>query len=199
MTGEQATHDDLSATVQAAADGDRRAWEELVTRLMPMVVATIQECGLTGPDAAEVNQTVWLRVVEWLEHLRHPAALPKWIDTTTRRECLRVQRTAGRHTHLAGSQDELTSRETEPLDPMEAALREEQYHALRTGFAQLPDRCRELLSMLLGEPPMSYRDIVTRTGMRIGSIGPTQRRCLDKLRATPTVAAHLECGRTVTR
>ncbi|MBG6065017.1 RNA polymerase sigma factor [Micromonospora ureilytica] len=199
MSGKQVTHVDLDATVRAAAGGDRRAWETLVTHLMPMIVATIEECGLSGPDAAEVNQTVWLRVVEWLEHLRHPAALPKWIDTTTRRECLRVQRTAGQHAHLVGSEDELMSRETEPLDPMEAALREEQYHALRTGFAQLPDRCRELLSMLLGEPPMSYRDIVTRTGMRIGSIGPTQRRCLDKLRASPTVAAQLERGRTVTR
>ncbi|MEK8106440.1 hypothetical protein NKG94_16685 [Micromonospora sp. M12] len=85
-----------------------------MTHLMPMIVATIEECGLTGPDAAEVNQTVWLRVVEWLEHLRHPAALPKWIDTTTRRECLRVQRTAGQHAHLIGSEDELMSRETEP-------------------------------------------------------------------------------------
>jgi DNA-directed RNA polymerase specialized sigma24 family protein len=87
--------------------------------------------------------------------------------------------------------------EAEPVDPVDAALCEEQYRALRMGFAQLPPRCRDLLSMLLGEPPVSYRDIEAQTGMRIGSIGPTQRRCLDKLRATPAVAAHLDRRRTV--
>jgi RNA polymerase sigma factor (sigma-70 family) len=199
MTSEHMTQVDLGNTVRAAAGGDVRAWEELVTCLMPVVVATIEEWGLTGPDAAEVNQTVWLRVVEWLEHLRHPEALPKWIATTTRRECLRVQRTTNRHAHPAGLGGELTHPDAEPVDPMEAALHEEKCRALRTGFAQLPARCRELLSMLLGEPPLSYRDIVAQTGMRIGSIGPTQRRCLDKLRATPAVAAHLEQRRTVTK
>jgi RNA polymerase sigma factor (sigma-70 family) len=196
VTNESVAHVDLGATVRAAAGGQRQAWEELVARLMPVVVAAIEESGLTGADAAEVNQTVWLRVVEWLEHLRHPAALPSWIATTTRRECLRVQRTS-QYTHPAGLHGEL-HRGMEPVDPVEAALHDEQCRALRAGFAELPPRCRELLSLLLGEPSVSYRDIVERTGMRIGSIGPTQRRCLDKLRATPAVAAQLDRRRKVT-
>ncbi|MET7426461.1 sigma-70 family RNA polymerase sigma factor [Dactylosporangium sp. NPDC005555] len=179
----------LDAVVAAAAAGDALAWEDLVHRMMPVVVSTIGESGLTGADAAEVNQTVWLRVVEWLERLHRPAALPAWIATTTSRECQRVIRTS-RQQRPAGLFDDLPSAD----EPETEALREEQYEALRDGFGQLPDRCRRLLGMLLGEPPMSYRDVVAETGMSIGSVGPTQRRCLDKLRATPALAAYLGTG-----
>jgi RNA polymerase sigma factor (sigma-70 family) len=184
---------DLEELVLAAADGDDRAWERLVHRLMPLVVSVIGEYELEGTDAAEVNQTVWLRVVEWLTHLRRPAALPSWITTTTRRECERVLRT-GRRERPAGLYDDLvgTSAATAGTRaPDDEAIREERCRALRAGFAQLPLRCQELLTMLIGDPRLSYRDVVARTGMSIGSVGPTHRRCLDKLRATPPVAAHL--------
>jgi RNA polymerase sigma factor (sigma-70 family) len=165
---------------------------------MPVVTSVIGEFGLDGTDAAEVNQTVWLRLVEWLTHLRQPAALPAWITITTRRECERVLRTS-RRLEPVGLFDDLVGDLVDPDGPAcgpgrapeDAAVREEQYRALREGFAQLPPRCRELLTLLLEDPPMSYRDISHRTGMRIGSVGPTHARCLDKLRATPAVAAYL--------
>jgi RNA polymerase sigma factor (sigma-70 family) len=184
--------DSLDLLVAAAAGGDAQAWERLVRRLMPVVVSVIGEFGLDSADAAEINQTVWLRVVEWLTHIRQPAALPSWIATTTRRECERVRRTS-RRLQPVGLYDDLIGRCADGPDPSleDAAVREEQYSVLREGFAQLPLRCRELLTMLLDDPPMSYRDIGARTGMRIGSVGPTHMRCLDKLRATPAVAAYL--------
>jgi RNA polymerase sigma factor (sigma-70 family) len=179
----------LDTLVAAAAGGDGRAWEDLVHRLMPVVAAVIGESGLDSTDAAEVNQTVWLRVVESLPRLRVPAALSSWITTTPRRECDRVRRTSQR-VLPAGLHRDLVGGVADP-GPEDAAVREERCQALRAGFAQLSARCRELLTMLLAEPPMTYREIVERTGMRIGSIGPTHGRCLDKLRATPAVAAHL--------
>jgi RNA polymerase sigma factor (sigma-70 family) len=198
-----AAQPDVDALVSAAAAGDSWAWEDLVRRLMPVVASTIGEFGLSGADAAEINQTVWLRVVEWLEHLRQPAALPSWIATTTRRECQRVLRTS-RHTRPVGLYGDLVGQQYEVADPVgcgsgpeDAALDEERFRILREGFALLPARCRALLAMLLDEPPMSYREIVAQTGMRIGSIGPTQRRCLDKLRATPALAAYLDAGQEV--
>lgn len=195
----------FDTVVAAAATGDARAWEDLVHRLMPVVVSVIGESGLDGADAAEVNQTVWLRVVEWLGHLRQPSALPAWVATTSRRECERVLRTT-RHVRPAGLSDDLLGQfpdvagsNSQVQAPEDAVVRQEQLRTLRQGFAQLPQRCQELLTMLLGEPPMSYRDIVARTGMRIGSIGPTHRRCLDKLRGTPTISAYLATSREDSR
>jgi RNA polymerase sigma factor (sigma-70 family) len=183
---------DVDTLVAAAAAEDARAWEALVRRLMPVVTSVIAEYGLVGPDAADVNQTVWLRVVEWLEHLRRPAALPTWIVTTTRRECQRVLRSS-RQVSPVGLFDVPVHRPdpADPEGPEESLLRDERDRALHEGFAQLPPRCRSLLEMLLGEPSASYREVVARTGMRIGSVGPTQRRCLDRLRATPALTAYL--------
>ena len=53
---------------------------------------------------------------------------------------------------------------------------------VRRALDDLPDRHRQLLDLLLASPPVSYRDISARLGMPIGSIGPTRKRCLGKLR-----------------
>ena len=50
------------------------------------------------------------------------------------------------------------------------------------GCAELPARDQWLLQLRAADPPKSYHEISQLTGMRIGSIGPTLRRSLDKLR-----------------
>ena len=34
----------------------------------------------------------------------------------------------------------------------------------------------------MADPPLAYADVADLLGMKIGSIGPTRARCLDKLR-----------------
>jgi DNA-directed RNA polymerase specialized sigma24 family protein len=63
--------------------------------------------------------------------------------------------------------------------------------ALRAAFAELPQPCQELLSLLMSDPPPAYAEISARLGMAIGSIGPTRARCLDRLRRSPRLAAVL--------
>jgi hypothetical protein len=43
--------------------------------------------------------------------------------------------------------------------------------------------------MLIKDPPAPYAKISPELGIPIGSIGPTRRRCLDKLRQHPAIAA----------
>jgi DNA-directed RNA polymerase specialized sigma24 family protein len=58
-------------------------------------------------------------------------------------------------------------------------------------MADLPDRHRRLLDLLLVSPPVSYRDISARLGMPVGSIGPTRARVLAHLReALAQVGVH---------
>jgi RNA polymerase sigma factor (sigma-70 family) len=192
-----------SATlVSAAAGGDEAAWHELVRRYTPVVWAVIRAAGLNRVDAADVNQTVWLRLIEHLDRLHDPEALPTWLTTTARRECQRVRR-MGRRTRpfdpydgapedprqLAADRDRSLPDPIVPPD--EQLLRAERHRALREAFAQLPTRCRELLALLVADPPATYRQIGRRLGMPIGSIGPTQARCLHKLRNCPALVAFL--------
>ena len=61
---------DVTALVAAATAGDQAAWNELVERYAPLVLAVTRRCGLWGAEGQDVAQTVWLRLVEHLADLR---------------------------------------------------------------------------------------------------------------------------------
>lgn len=182
--------------VAAAGRGDEQAWSVLVARYTPLVWAVVNRFRLDRADAADVNQTVWLRLVEHLHRLREPAALPMWIAKTARHECVRVLRTSSRTRSFdpldgAGEGWWAAAALVEDAAVDDELLRAERQQALRDGFAQLPPRCRELLALLLREPPISYEQVGTQLGIPVGSVGPTRGRCLHKLRSCPALAAFL--------
>jgi RNA polymerase sigma factor (sigma-70 family) len=182
--------------VAGARRGDQTAWNALVSRYSPLVVAVIRAYRLRDKDAEDVSQIVWLRLVEHLGRIREPRALPKWIITTARHE---AQRVVG------------ILRRTVPMDPLaEAAshcqpnqaeadadlLRAEQHQALRDGLAELPAAQRRLLLMLAADPPLSYRQISHRLGIPVGSIGPLRARYLQRLRVTSALQQFLDSSAT---
>jgi RNA polymerase sigma factor (sigma-70 family) len=181
----------IAALVSAAAEGDQGAWNEIVDRYTPLVVSVIYKHRLRPADAADVNQTLWLRLVEQIGRLREPEALPGWIMTTTRNECLRVLRVQQR-THLYDPLTESDALESAEDVEVEAdLLAVERRQALRDGFAELTEQCKRLLTKLMTDPPPSYQVVSEELAMPVGSIGPTRIRCLQKLRKTPAVSAFL--------
>src|SRR6516162_2292952 len=76
--------------VARARSGDRQAWDSLVERYAPLIWSICRRHRLGHADADDVGQSVWLRLVDQLDRVRDPAALPGWLATTARRECLRV-------------------------------------------------------------------------------------------------------------
>src|SRR5687768_6246105 len=109
MDGTTEATSDVTALVRAAGQGDQTAWADLVDRYAPLVASVVHGFRLPPHDAEDVLQTVWLRLVEHLGDLREPRALPMWIITTTRNECLRLLRRGQR------------SRPFDPLDEREPA------------------------------------------------------------------------------
>ncbi len=87
-------HDDLTALVTGAGNGDQQAWDELVDRYAPLIWSICRRYRLGRADAEDAGQSVWLRLADQLASLRDPAALPGWLATTTQRECGRVLRAA---------------------------------------------------------------------------------------------------------
>ena len=90
--------------VRSAATGGRG---EIVRRHTPAVVARVRQFRLTPHQAEDVAQTVWLNLLENLEKLRDPHALPGWIATTARHQCIRVTN---------------VNRRTVPVDPQTGRL-----------------------------------------------------------------------------
>jgi RNA polymerase sigma factor (sigma-70 family) len=193
----------VSALVARVCDGDQEAWNEIIERYAPLVWSVCLRHQLSRPDIDDVGQSVWLLLVENIGKLRDPAALPGWLATTTKRECLRVLRATRRHDHA-----DLPAEEQMPPDPDAATIEQEvitaeRNAALRAAFAELAPSCHELLSMLIKDSPLSYADISSRLGLPVGSIGPTRARCLDRLRRSPHLtgilgdgAPHVEARKT---
>jgi RNA polymerase sigma factor (sigma-70 family) len=183
-------HDPPTADlVMQARKGDSDAWNALVERFAPLIWSICRRYQLEPADAKDVGQCVWLRLIDQLAAVRDPAALPGWLATTTRRECLRFRRAARRQQALEHALDvESIAGEQTGLAERELLLAE-RHTALREAFNRLPPPCQQLMAILIEDPPVPYAEISARLGIPVGSIGPSRSRCMDKLRRDPAIAA----------
>ena len=182
----------VAGLVMRARKGEQQAWDALIERFAPLVWSICRRYQLSGADASDVAQTVWMRLVEQLDKIRDPAALPGWLAATARHECCRALRQA-RRSHPAGfvpdAEDIPDQRNGMAEDELLAA---ERHAALREAFADLPTSGQQLIALLIVDPPLPYAEISARLGIAVGSIGPTRGRCLDKLRSHPAIAALID-------
>jgi RNA polymerase sigma factor (sigma-70 family) len=172
----------------AAAGGDAAAWTALVEGFSGLVWSVARGYRLSSADAADVFQTVWLRLAEHIGRIEHPDRVGGWLATTARRESLRVSLASARVVLVPdaslvefGLADEGTP-EQAVLDAEQAALDSERAKRLWRAFGELSARCQRLLRMLTATPPPRYADLGAALDMPVGSIGPTRARCLQQLR-----------------
>jgi RNA polymerase sigma factor (sigma-70 family) len=160
----------------------------LVERYAPLIWSLCRRYRLDGAAAGDVGQDVWLQLVNQLGKICDTAALPGWLATTTRRECQRARNKAQapRATMQTLDADDIPD---DQADTLEHVLAAERHLALREAFTHLPPCCQQLIALLIKDPPTPYAEISARLGIPAGSIGPNRRRCLDKLRQHPAIAA----------
>jgi RNA polymerase sigma factor (sigma-70 family) len=173
---------ELERLVRAASAGDSAAWSSLMQRFAARLRAVAWAHRLAAHDAEDVVQTTWLRLVEHIDGLREPVAVGAWLETTARRESLRVLLTA------RGERPT----DCEALTPVAAVaehrlVTSDNRAALATAMTRLPHRHRRLVAILFADPAPSYEEISRTLGMPIGSIGPTRARILARLRRDPVL------------
>jgi len=180
---------DVAALVTAAAAGDKAAWQGLVERFGGMVWSITRGYRLSRADAADVSQTVWLRLAENIGKINNPERVGAWLATAARRECLQNIRV---NTRTVPTGDMAVFDDAGPdLNPTEGEVlraegeRESAHRArvLWRTLGRLPERCQQLLRLLMASPPPSYAEVAAALDLPVGSIGPTRARCLQRLRA----------------
>jgi RNA polymerase sigma factor (sigma-70 family) len=175
------TDEDFAQLLRAASLGEQEAWDRLVHRFSGLVWSVARSFRLDPDAAADVSQTTWLRLVEHLDDIRDPARLSSWLATTARRESIRTLRLAGQQ--VPTDQESRLDVADADEDVMSAdLLRNERDTVLWRAFETLSSRCRQLLRVLMADPPPSYAEISAALDMPIGSIGPVRARCLTALR-----------------
>ncbi|MER7175032.1 sigma-70 family RNA polymerase sigma factor [Streptomyces mesophilus] len=150
---------------------------DLLQELRPLLRAEAAAEAPTGVEPADLEQAVWLSLLERIHDEGPPAAPADWLRRTVRGEARRLRRT----TRVE------TSYEAEPAAAVEAcpeplALRAEHHRTVRAAVRRLPGRCPELLAALLSREDLTYREIAGELGISQGSLGPERSRCLGCLR-----------------
>jgi RNA polymerase sigma factor (sigma-70 family) len=170
--------EDVTRLVALATESDQVAWNALVDEFGGVVWAATRAYRLSAPDAADVFQTTWMRLIEHLDRIEDPTRLGSWLSTTARRECLNVIRRSAR---LIPHSDDLADLPSDAPHPDERLIAEQNAAAVQAALRQLGARDRALLRMLADERAPSYQEISAALGMAIGSVGPTRARALARL------------------
>jgi len=182
--------------VMRARTGDERAWDALVERYAPLIWSLCRRYRLDAAEADNVGRSVWLQLANHLGKISDPAALPGWLATATRRECKLVLNTAQAPQAARYAPDAQSAPDDQAKTLEQALLVAERHAALREALTHLPPCCQQLIALLIEDPPVSYAEIGARLGIPVGSIGPNRRRCLDKLRHHPAIAALINEAQT---
>jgi RNA polymerase sigma factor (sigma-70 family) len=163
--------------LHAAGEGHQPSWEEIVRRYRGLVTSVVRSYRLQDADARDAEQRTWLRLVENLPRVRDPARLGGWLATTASRECLHIIRESRGSTvmELDLLPDPGHTVEDQVVDADTLAR-------VRTIVASLPDRGRTIMAELFADERRPYADVARATGIPVGSLGPTRRRLLERVR-----------------
>src|ERR1700679_4233581 len=130
----------LSDVMAGSAAGDQAAWRDLTDPFGGLVVAIARSCRLNEADVAVVRQVTWHRLVENIDRIEQPDRVGGWLDTTARRESLRVVRSKSRMSLDHDMLNRPPDSESKPLDAQ--LLSDESPDLVREAFARLPAHCR---------------------------------------------------------
>ena len=163
-----------AALVARCRTGDESAWAELVNRFSRYVYAIATPgFSLRADDAEDVFQEVFARTYQHLDRLRDDEAIRPWIAQLTRRLSIDKIR--------AGSREQLSDEEIEPLGFDETFDRLDEALSVREALAQLSESCQEILDRFFARDE-SYQTIGETLEIPSGTIASRISRCLAKLR-----------------
>ena len=169
----------VAELLAGAASGEPTAWNALVEKYSRLVWYVVRGFRLDDAAAADVCQTVWLKLVEHCGRIRDPERLAGWLAVTARNEALRVLKQQDKQTPSSFEFD-ISDPTTTDLD--ERLVDDEIERAALQAFSRLSEDDQQLLRLLCVDPPLDYSTISEIIGRPVGSIGPTRQRALERLR-----------------
>ena len=162
--------------------GDSAALDELVRLITPVLWHTVRAYGLTQVAAEDAVQNTWLALVRNGHQVAEAGAIGGWLLTTARRTAWRAKSTdaktlADEDTQLAAGLPTSKAAEASALEELGSSI-------LWKHVQTLDERCQRLLRIVAFDDRPDYAGLAKDLNMPVGSIGPTRRRCLDKLRSS---------------
>ena len=171
----------VAACIRRHQAGDEDAMADLTRQVTSWLYHVVRAYRVPQDMADDVVQSTLLTALLHIHELRDPAAGLSWLSVVARREALRVIRAERRYVPVE---------ELESLYPVSAAsggpeeivLAGLSQAVVRRTVSKLPPRHRVLLERIAHPDRPNYVTISAELQMPLGSIGPTRRRGLERLR-----------------
>jgi RNA polymerase sigma factor (sigma-70 family) len=179
--------DRAAELLTAVQRGEKGAIEDLVRLCEPLVRRHARRYAWRRQDIDDVVQDVWLRLLVNAGRIREPKALFAWIGVVTRRSAADLGHRESRlvPTPLEDDVAGADSTEDEAIHRHHGA---EITDGVRTALGRLGRDERRLLLLLHRSDRPQYEVVSRKVCRPIGSLGPTRRRLLDRLRADRDLA-----------
>ncbi len=168
----------LLVAVQRGRDG---ALDDLIRACTPVVRAHAQRWAWRGNDVEDIMQEVWMRVMLKADQIRNPLALLAWLRVVTQRVANELGHNGNRLVPTSTLEDEPAPFLVEE-DVVELHHRDDGVRRVREAVASLRQQDQRLLLLLHRDDRPGYADISREVGRPVGSLGPSRRRLLARLR-----------------
>jgi RNA polymerase sigma factor (sigma-70 family) len=177
-----------------AVDDDRSAVRAIVERYHQQLVAYGRANGWAEAEVQDAVQIAWMNFFRMIESVRSgddeglhkPESLRFWLVTAVRNALHDEYRKSKRYRNLADRaavMDVPAAAVVEVPDFLSGIELDERRSLVRRVFGRLGQTCRELISLLLIDPPLPYAEVAYALGKPVGSIGPTRQRCIDQIKS----------------
>lgn len=178
--------EEVSDLLVCAAQGDERAWREILDRYAPRVFALARSRFQSGELAEEITQSVFVTIStklaggEYSEKGRFEPWLFRVAMNRIRDEARRAKR------HARPTDPEAFGGVTAPSEAVRGA-NDDDLASLRQGISQLPAADQEIIH-LRHQGQMSFRQIAELLDEPLGTLLARHHRALRKLRQLLTIS-----------
>ncbi len=174
--GVNAPADNVDQWVEAAREGEMRAFRRLYDEFLPYVRHHVGRLLGPGPEVDDVVQEVFVEVYDSLSEFEHRSKFKTWLYRVTRNVAI---------SHMRKQRETIDLEDVRPLRneaPLLAKLEaRDQVRALYSVLEQCKPESRE--AFILHEvEEMKLREIAEMTGTSINTVGSRVRRTRNKLR-----------------
>jgi RNA polymerase sigma factor (sigma-70 family) len=170
-----------AALLVAVQRGRAGAIDDLVRLCEPLVRRQALRHAWRREDVDDVVQEVWMRLLLKADQIRDPQTLIAWLSIVTRRSAAQLGHREARLVPTAISENSPCSSCTED-DALGHHGRDEVTRGVRMALERLEEQDRRLLLLLHRDDRPGYEDISREVRRPVGSLGPSRRRLLKRLR-----------------
>ncbi len=167
--------------------GRVEALDDLIRLCEPMVRRHAERHAWRRADVDDIVQEVWVRLMLKCGQIRDPMTLIAWLRIVTQRLAAQLGHRDARMEPTPLPHDRPCTSNTE-ADALARHRRDEAVRGVRIALRRLRARDQELLLLLHRDDRPGYDEISRAVGRPVGSLGPSRRRLLERLRRDAHVA-----------